>query len=382
MTESVVKHKILVLDGDHKNALSIVRHLGRTNQYIIDVVSGYRHPVAFLSKYVSRKFLVTNPHRDPEKYIDDIVSVIQNNNYLAVIPVSHISFRLCSLNSGRIKPHAGLTIASPWQIGTATSKAQTYRLAEKTGVTYPKTIELNSIDDLEQIDTEYPCVIKSPVETGKTLIDYARNREELIIKYKKMCSANDFGGSLPVIQKYIEGEGAGFFAFYKEGRCRSWFMHRRIREYPAKGGPSTAAEGFFNEQILHHGKLILDELKWEGVAMVEFKKDNRTGVYNLMEINAKFWGSLDLALVSGVNFPQMLIDDALGKDVVHKEYPVKRFQWILNGELFHLLERPWHLGSFLTDLFRSKNDIWLRDIKPNLYQMLYIPVHYFKKWFR
>ena len=50
--------------------------------------------------------------------------------------------------------------------------------------------------------------------------------------------------------------------------------------------------------------------------MVEFKKDNETGVFNLMEINAKFWGSLDLALVCGANFPQMLIDDALRKEAI------------------------------------------------------------------
>jgi len=382
MKESAAKHKILVLDGDHKNALAIVRHLGKTDRYVIDVASAYRYSISFFSKYVSRRFVVTNPHKNPEKYIDDIISILRNDNYLTLIPVSYISFRLCSLNSERIRNHTYLTITSPEQIETATNKIKTYRLAAKIGVPHPEITELKSLDEIEKIETEYPCVIKSPVETGKTLVDYARNKEQLVKKYRKMYATGNFQGQLPFIQKYIEGEGAGFFAFYKKGQCLSWFMHRRIREYPVKGGPSTAAEGFYNEQILKHGKLILDTLNWEGVAMVEFKKDNKTGIYNLMEINAKFWGSLDLALVSGVNFPQMLIDDALGKNIVHNEYPVKKFQWILNGEIFHLIERPWHLGSFVTDLFRSRNDIWLRDIKPNIYQLLYIPVHYFKKCFQ
>lgn len=381
MKESGAKHKILVLDGDHKNALAIVRHLGRTGRYIIDVVSCYKYSISFLSKYVTHKFLITNPDQNPEKYIDEIVSILQKGNYLTIIPVSHISFRLCSLYSSRIRNHTYLTIASPEQIEVATSKIKTYQLAEKIGVPYPETKELKNIDEIEKIEIEFPCVIKSPVETGKTLVYYANNRDELVKKYRKMCASRNFDGALPFIQKYIEGEGAGFFAFYKKGRCLSWFMHRRIREYPVKGGPSTAAEGFYNEQILKHGRQILDELKWEGVAMVEFKKDNRTGIYNLMEINAKFWGSLDLALVSGVNFPQMLIDDAMGQSILHKEYPVKRFQWILNGEFFHLVVRPWHLGAFFYDLLRSKNDIWLRDIKPNLYQLVYIPVHYYKKCF-
>jgi predicted ATP-grasp superfamily ATP-dependent carboligase len=159
-------------------------------------------------------------------------------------------------------------------------------------------------------------------------------------------------------------------------------MHKRIREYPPSGGPSVVAEAYYNEQILKDGTRMLDELQWEGVAMVEFKKDNKTGIYNLMEINAKFWGSLDLALVCGANFPQLLINDALGKEIQKWNYKQKRFQWILNGDLFYLFERPWRFCLFIRDLFVSKNDIWLRDIVPNLFQLIYIPVHYYKKWFK
>ena len=117
--------------------------------------------------------------------------------------------------------------------------------------------------------------------------------------------------------------------------------------------------------------------------MIEFKKDDSTGIYHLMEINAKFWGSLDLALVSGADFPGMLVKDAFGEEINRQEYSLKtRFQWILNGDLFHLLSRPWHLPAIIRDLFIAKNDFWIRDIKPNLFQVLCIPLHYYKKWFR
>jgi hypothetical protein len=175
----------------------------------------------------------------------------------------------------------------------------------------------------------------------------------------------------------------GFFAFYQKGVCKSFFAHRRLREYPVTGGPSTSAEGFYNNEIINYGKKILDSLQWEGVAMVEFKKDNSTGIYNLMEINAKFWGSLELALVSGINFPQMMIDNALNKEIpVSNNFKLLRFQWILNGDLFHVLKKPSHILLFIRDLFIAKNDFYLKDIKPNIYQLLYIPLHYYKKWFK
>ncbi len=47
--------------------------------------------------------------------------------------------------------------------------------------------------------------------------------------------------------------------------------------------------------------------------MVEFKQDNRDGSLRLMEINARFWGSLQLAIDAGVNFPCILADIAAGR---------------------------------------------------------------------
>jgi hypothetical protein len=53
---------------------------------------------------------------------------------------------------------------------------------------------------------------------------------------------------------------------------------------------------------------LLDELGWHGVAMVEFKRDVRDAVPKLMEINGRFWGSLQLAVDAGVNFPALLVE--------------------------------------------------------------------------
>ena len=378
------KYRILVLDGDYKHALAIIRHLGRTNkELIIDVAAASKVSISFYSKFANRKFIISNPRKDPDKYLDDLFDLLKQNAYLVLIPVSYISYQICAANKDRILEYAKITIARSEHIEIASSKIETYRLAEKIGIPYPKTQIIDTIDELERIETTYPCVIKGPFEAGKNLVDYASNKDEMIGKYKKMCEENRFIDKLPVIQTYIVGDGAGFFAFYKNGKCVNHFMHRRIREYPVSGGASTCAESYFDESILENGKKILDYLNWEGVAMVEFKKDNSTGIYNLMEINAKFWGSLDLALVSGINFPQMLIDDALGEDIKQTDFKLKiRFQWILNEDLFHVLARPWKIFAFIRDLFIAKNDFSIADLGPNIFQFLNIPIHYYKKWFK
>jgi hypothetical protein len=46
--------------------------------------------------------------------------------------------------------------------------------------------------------------------------------------------------------------------------------------------------------------------------MVEFKRDRRDGRLRLMEINGRFWGSLQRAIDAGVDFPRLAVDIATG----------------------------------------------------------------------
>ena len=373
---------ILILDGDHKNTLAIIRFLGKKGEFNLDTLSHTRNSICFYSKYVNEKFIVQNPKTNPTGYVKDLKDILMKKKYLLIIPVSFISFQLCSQFQWELKKITNLIIADFESIQIASNKNQTYDLAENLGIPYPKVYTFNSERELMSLDLEFPLVIKAPLELGKNLVKYVNNIEELKMDYGNMIKENEFNGHNPVVQKFIIGDGVGFFAYYKNGKCENYFMHRRVREYPCSGGSSVVAEAYNDKEILANGKKILDDLKWEGVAMVEFKKDNSTGMYNLMEINAKFWGSLDLALVCGADFPGLMIDSALGKEIVPWTYKYKRFQWILNGDLFHLLERPWIFFKFIKDIFQSENDIWLTDIKPNLFQIFYIPVFYFKKWFK
>jgi hypothetical protein len=71
--------------------------------------------------------------------------------------------------------------------------------------------------------------------------------------------------------------------------------------------------------------------------MVEFKIDRESGVPKLMEINGRFWGSLPLAVLAGVDFPYLYYRLAQGLDVErrrdHCEGVVSRH---FMGDLHHL----------------------------------------------
>ena len=83
--------------------------------------------------------------------------------------------------------------------------------------------------------------------------------------------------------------------------------------------------------------------------MVEFKMDKRDNRPKLMEVNARFWGSLQLAISSGIDFPYLLCCLATGQEIDPPENYTAgvRSRWEL-GDLDHLLIR---MKSNSSDIF-------------------------------
>jgi len=207
----------------------------------------------------------------------------------------------------------------------------------------------------------FPVVVKGLLESGE--VRYANSNQDL--------SCLNLQSSL--IQEYIPGQGYGFFALFNRGKPRAIFMHKRIREYPITGGPSTLAESVYDEELKRQGLKLLEALNWHGVAMVEFKKDQRDNEFKLMEINPKFWGSLDLATASGVDFPYLTIKMALEGDIdpLFNYRAGVKFRWLFPDDTLHLFSNPKCLKTFLGDFFDKdmQTNIYLSDIMPNLLQI-------------
>jgi protein-tyrosine-phosphatase len=85
------------------------------------------------------------------------------------------------------------------------------------------------------------------------------------------------------------------------------FQHERVHE-PLRGGGSSYRKSVpLNAELLDATARMMQALKYTGVAMVEFKQDRATGRWVLIEINARFWGSLALCARAGLDFPLALV---------------------------------------------------------------------------
>ncbi len=116
-----------------------------------------------------------------------------------------------------------------------------------------------------------------------------------------------------LVQGFVEGEGVGAFLLRWNGTILARFMHRRLHEVPHTGGASSYREAWWNEAIFADAAMRAQHLRWQGVAMFEYRWNPRTGDFWLLELNGRFWGSLHLALFAGVDFPRLLLDAYFGR---------------------------------------------------------------------
>jgi len=224
-------------------------------------------------------------------------------------------------------------------------------LAQKLGIPCPLTFIPSERHALEEVagKLRYPAVVKPRfsrfyqrdrwVSGG---VRYAYDSEDLISKYRDAQARIPD----PLIQERIKGEGRGVFLLIWDGELKAAFCHRRLREKPPWGGVSVYRESIaLDEKLVEESAALLKALGWKGAAMVEFKVDERDGQAKLMEINGRFWGSLQLAIDAGMDFPLLLYRLACGENVAPQfQYEVGvKSRWLL-GDLDYLLIRLRHSG--------------------------------------
>ena len=140
-----------------------------------------------------------------------------------------------------------------------------------------------------------------------------------------------------LVQGHVPGSGVGVFLLMVNGHPRARFAHRRLHEVPHTGGVSSFRESVRYPDIEAHALSVLRRIGWNGVAMLEYRRDPASGDFRLLELNARFWGSLHLALAAGVDFPRLLLDAWLGGREPEPSWtPGVRCRQTIPGEVRHL----------------------------------------------
>lgn len=325
---------ILLTDGDNRATLALTRALGQRHRVIVG--STRERSLASVSRYCHAGFVYPDPARDQTGFVETLKRRVQHHSIDILVPVTDITTFTVAQNRHRFEPTCRLPLPSLEILGKAADKAGVVRTAIELGIPAPHTLFVEHRDSLPPLpDNMFPLVVKparSRVPVGQswvaTSVSYAFDRGAL---NRALAALPD--AAFPILlQERITGEGMGVFACYDRGRCIALFSHRRIREKPPSGGVSVLRESAPLDPVAaNYATRLLDRIGWHGVAMVEFKRDERDGTPRIMEINGRFWGSLQLAIDAGLDFPGLLLQ--IGQDTPVAPHPPYRIgvrsRWLL-----------------------------------------------------
>lgn len=394
---------VLVTDSERGSAITIIRSLGRSGYRVI-AADSTAMSAGFWSRYTHASWVYPNPGKDPEGFVSSLSHAVRQYQIDLLIPVTDAAILPLSRERDHFQGLAKLAIPEPAALEMVTNKQKTIALAEQVGVPTPRTAWVHTVAEaLEKAHFfTWPIVLKPQVsrfyqkDTAlKALeVSYAQNPAQLLQRMQQ------YEGCPVLLQEYYMGSGEGVELLLHRGQPLAAFQHRRLREVPISGGASSFRESIPLEPVQYEYALrLLRALKWTGLAMVEFKVGQEGP--KLMEINGRVWGSLPLAVLSGMDFPSRLAALYLEGPPPADARPELNYNigvrssnlaldilWIgsvLYGkQRYSFLERPKRSAGFkaLLDLFRPsiRLDVQsLDDPKPGLVELVHIAQSLYKK---
>ena len=295
-------------------------------------------------------------------------------------------------------------VQSPWEkLVQLYDKKLLYRLAEKYNIPHPKTIEVESLSQLEEnlLKITYPCIVKPQLTVKQNEISDAQiksyhrtqtfNSKEDTLKWAKQLM--DAGIDMAVVmQEFIPGDATHLYTLTsysdKEGNLLAGSIGYKLRQFPPEAGRITSGVLSYDEKLKQTGELFLKTIGFHGVANTEYKFDERDGQYKLMEINARFGAWNYSTLYSGLNLMEIAINDYNGI-----KYEGPQFKLEKEGYIWYNFAQDFGCTVVLNKLDEFKKyrlsplqwkkslgkkhfeGVWdWKDIKPFLFEVWYLIV--------
>lgn len=333
----------IVTDGLWRKSLSAIRSLGKAG-YRVSVMGDTWFTTGFWSRYSKERILAPVARQDPEAFGKTLLEWLSGTPGGAVLlPMEDPSLMWASAHREELASRgARFLLPPPESLEIAQDKARTMEIAEALGLPAPRSWRPESASAFAARALELEpgrFVAKPRSGTGSAGILYGESRTQA----QWESHWERFGPML--LQERVPAEGRGLgvsLLLDRDSRPLAAFAHERIQQYPNSGGPSTDRQSVHAPELIQWSLKLLQQLKWSGIAMVEWKLDPRDGRPKLMEINPRFWGSLELAVRSGVDFPALYARAAQGERLEPQlRYPEGvRCRWLIPGDLLRYLTQP------------------------------------------
>ena len=338
---------VLVLATHQKSGLAVVRTLGRQGY---EVVAASHKPVAQgrCSRYATETWTYSDPENG-RQFASDIAEAILAHDVDVVFPTDHYTTLSVSQFRDEFRPRAAVPVVDYETLTEAEDKERLLAVADDLDISIPETYRPKSAEEVATVATEisYPAVVKAVRSVGAYGVQYVDTPEQL----REVCTRDGtstihFETTRPLVQEFVPGDIHDANVLFDHGEPVATFTSTRVSTFPPSGGRSVVSQSTHEPELAELATRLMERLDWHGVAEAEFKLDSRDSRPKLLEVNPRIWGNVGLSISSGVDFPTLLCDLALGRPVSPPpNYRVGRKRvWFEGGFGNHLFKRDDRFG--------------------------------------
>ncbi|HLZ30811.1 MAG TPA: ATP-grasp domain-containing protein [Chloroflexota bacterium] len=341
---SSAKGSAFVTDALLRKSVVVCQSLGRRG---VNVSAGSttRLSPAFFSRYCRESVVYPSPRTQPGAFVDRLLEYLRRQPHDVLLPTDDATLTAVSAHRTDFEQLTRVPIPNAPQLAYGLDKARVMQLAEQLGIPHPKTLLPTRADDAADLARHVTgsLVIKPRSSSGGRGIAYLGPDDNVAHTWTQVHAQHPF----PMVQACIPA-GPKFdvgVLMDARGHAVASFVQKELRHFPMRDGLSTMQESVWRPDLVERAVTLLQTIGWYGLAEVEFMEDPRTGEALLLEVNPRFWASIQLAVACGVNFPFLLYQLATGQRFrdTHKYAIGRRCRWLIPGDCLHFLVNPQRL---------------------------------------
>ena len=356
---------VLIPDGNSTWALSVINCLAEQSDIHLFVLSNKKRTATKFSRYTY--YYKFYPKADDTSWVNIINKEIQDNNIDIVVPVAEEEIGFFIKNIKLISSKAKVISLPNWtSFDIAINKRKLGDFSVENNIPYPNSLFIKDLDSLVNNNdvVNFPVLLKPLKQKGG----------DGIIKFNSKVNLQSYISENPseegyFIQEYINGYDIDCSVLCLNGEILTHTIQKGYLPGHSPYAPHLGVTFVENDDVFRIVKHLMKTLNWSGVAHIDLRFDNKTKTYYVLEINARFWGSVEASKFAGVNFPLLVCELAKNNNIETKAY--KHIDYMrFKGVLKYIKKHPSFIFNLNFILNNTETKSVLADPTPTLYKFL------------